>query len=454
MIDSSTQQSDAPNCRLKFTKFKLTVAATVTGFAIVAALLHFSPDVFTKAPDVPNIDLSNVHSSTRTGIEGARELVLLKRDSALAWGHLGMTLWAHEYSPEAEICFEQAMALDKDDFLWPYFKGCILLATNRAAALAAFDEAVKRAPRHPQLNLRLGRALLESGQFDRAATHLKSTLQLSSENAEAHYLMANLLLQKQDSELAIVHAQKAVELAPDHSDCIGLLARLLRSNGQFSNSRFLSDKLRTLSQTKHGWPDPLTAQIDEFRRDPYWSTRQASQLAIAGNVSQGIRMLRDLVHQAPDEPSSRAQLIRLLLQQGALDEAQKYLDDESAGSSFELDVLRATLLLLRGNWSAAEHEYVRLLATKPDSPTLLSDRAVCLRELGRLDEAIVSAEAAVQLAPDEDRFRIELCRTLIKSALKSEALQNLQTILLRNPDHDEAKALHKKISGSLDSQRN
>lgn len=446
MTDSATQQSDPPNRRLKFSKFKLTVAATVTGFAIVATLLHFSTDALTKAPDVPSIDLSNVHSSTRTGIEGARELVLLKMDSALAWGHLGMTLWAHEYSLEAEICFEQAMVLDKNEFLWPYFKGCILFATNRAAALAAFDEAVKRAPRHPQLNLRLGRALFESGQFDRAAMHLKSALQFSSENAEARYLMANLLLQKQDTEQAIAYAQKAVELAPDHSDCVGLLARLLRSNGQFSDSKKLSDKLRTLSQTKHGWPDPLTAQIDEFRRDPYWSTRQASQLAVAGNVSQGIRMLRDLVHQAPDEPSCRAQLIRLLLQQGALDEAQEYLDDKSAGSSFELDVLSATLLLLRGNWSAAEREYARLLATKPDSPTLLSDRAVCLRELGRLDEATVSAAAAVHLAPDEDRFRIELCRTLIQSARKSEALQNLQTILLRNHEHEEANILLKKVS--------
>ena len=117
--------------------------------------------------------------------------------------------------------------------------------------------------------------------------------------------------------------------------------------------------------------------------------------------------------------------VRTLLQRGMVREAKACLNESTDTSSFELRQLRATTHLLIEEWSEAEKIYRDLVMMKPDSPSLLSEFAFCLRQLDRSDEALTPAQRAVHLAPDQASFRVELVEILIELNRLREARQEL-----------------------------
>src|SRR5262245_4443283 len=79
----------------------------------------------TPAPTAtpPEVKAEGIDPSVAAAIGAARQKVLDDLRSAAAWGELGKLLLAHTFETEADVCFEQAAALDPDDGRWPYYRG-------------------------------------------------------------------------------------------------------------------------------------------------------------------------------------------------------------------------------------------------------------------------------------------------------------------------------------------
>lgn len=395
----------------------------------------------TSRVSTPTIDLSGVHPQVADGISSAIQVVENRPGSGLAWGHLGLTLWAHEYSNEALFCFEQAERLSLDEVRWPYFRGVILFPVDRAAAVAALNEAAFRAPHNVPSLLKLSENLLETGEFDLASRHIQNALDIAPDNSQAHFLAAQLANQQNQLATALRHAQQSLELNPNHAAVIALVARLLKRNDQSAEAEKLLVRLRDRDALVEGWTDPLVNEVTTFRLDPYWNAYSASQMLKGGNSQTGLAMLEKLVQQFPDVSRIRAQLVRELLSRGAIAEARQHLRDAPDGSPFELHLLAATIHLLSEEWEASEKLYRELLRLKPDSPSLLSEFAFCLRQQGRNSEALEPARAAVRLAPDVVSHRVELTRILIADKKLEEARRELTVAAELEPDNADVREL-------------
>lgn len=407
--------------RLCFYSAGLT--ACIVGILIVSRQQPFSPDAA-----IPEVDLTQVHADVADGIRRAVQVIQERPESGLAWGHLGMTLWAHEYSRESLVCFEQAEKHSPDELRWPYFRGVILSTSDRSAALEAFSRAAKIDPVHPAPLIRKCELLLEAGELDAAREVLTRLLKQSPDNAQVYLLAAFHADRRGDSEEAIRYARRSLALAPGHVKVVSLLARLLNRAGQNDEATALNERLRSLAVTDDGWPDPLVSEVSSFRLDPYWNAYRANQMIQSGGEQNGLSLLRSLLNQFPDEPAIRIQLVRALLNRGRIDDAAEVLREAEDSSHFELRMLMATTSLLSEDWSRAEAIYRELLDRKSDSPSMLSEFAFCLRQQLRSSEGLAPAKRAVRLAPEQVSFRLELVRILIDLDRMAEASRELSVL--------------------------
>ena len=292
---------------LRISLYKGRRGFSVVGCA-VTILVSFWLYRVIQTPHVrpPEVDLSEVHQEVARGITEATKVVYDRPESGLAWGHLGMTLWAHEYANEALLCFEQAEILSASEVRWPYFRGLILTHRDRHQAAMAFAVAAMREPKNPLPLFKLCETLLEIDELEQAREQLERLLSHTPNNARTWLLAAYLADRQGQLTEAIDHARQALRLAPDHVRVISLLARLLARDGRRDDAALLNTRLKDQEGLVDIWPDPLSAELTSFRLDPYWNAFSAKRLIERGDSQLGIALLQQLVEQFPDEPAIRA----------------------------------------------------------------------------------------------------------------------------------------------------
>ena len=90
------------------------------------------------AADLPVFDWSQADPVVVAAVESARAAVRQSPRSGVAWGKLGMTLFANYLIPEAQVCFAQAQRFEPDE---PRWETRIEEATRTAiAALTSFGK--------------------------------------------------------------------------------------------------------------------------------------------------------------------------------------------------------------------------------------------------------------------------------------------------------------------------
>jgi tetratricopeptide (TPR) repeat protein len=235
----------------------------------------------------------------------------------------------------------------------------------------------------------LGGFLVEQGQSDEALPHFRRAVEIRPDFAKAQYNLGAALREEGQVDEAIVHLQSAVDIQPDYVDAHNSLARAL---GQ-----------------KHDWDGAM----EHLQRS----------------------LLID-----PDQAEAHNNLANVLWQKGRLREAAaEYekalaLHPDYAAAHFNLgEVLRATgetreaiahyrsALEFRPDFAPAMDSLAWVLATSPDAsvrdgaqavvlaaraeqisggrnPVVLATLAAAYAEVGRFPEAVETAERALRLA--------------------------------------------------------
>ena len=422
-------------------------AVVCLGAVVIGVGFVWLNDNFSRAIAIPNIDPDGVHPEVASGIESARSLVRDDPDSGEMWGNLGLTLWAHEYHPEARTCFREATRLDVQEFRWPYFLGHLLYTTDRKAARVALEEAVHRAPAQLLPRVRLAESLLDTGDAAAAQEQLQTALQISPEHPRVHLRLAQCLNHLNDQESALRHARQAQRQAPDHPGVLMLVGRLLLESGQQADAERTLTRLKRLTTREANWPDALVSQKQHFRLDPYWRALRAQQLINQGDALTGLGLLQQLVDRHPEADVLRTQLIRAFLSAGQIDEARSILSKspQSHEDGFVYQSLRAVIHLLSSEWDAAETIYRDLLRHKPDSVGMLIDLAFVLRQRERYDQAFDLVDQALVLAPDNVAARVERVRTLIALDRVNEWRQAFAALQQLAPDSQDLQKLASEL---------
>jgi tetratricopeptide (TPR) repeat protein/TolB-like protein len=132
------------------------------------------------------------------------EAVPVQLDTAL------VTATQQEYQQLARFHYDRGMRLAEQQ-------------QDREAA-SEFRKSIYLAPYAPETHLALGRVLVRAGRLRDAVESLTISL-WSAESIDARVLLADALLSLGDPAAALPHAERAVQLAPDHATARDVLER-------------------------------------------------------------------------------------------------------------------------------------------------------------------------------------------------------------------------------------
>ena len=362
-------------------------------------------------PDNPTI-LNNLGSelvsrkSFSEAIRRLRQSLQIKPDNAAAHSNLGYALASQGQLDTAIDHLKQALRIKPDSIPTLNNMGWVLGLQNKPdEAIGHLERALQINPRYYQAHFNLGQVLVSQGQMDQAIDQYRQGLHIKADDADAHYNLGVALQSQSEPDQAISHLRQALQIRPDHGMAHADLAITLASLGRFDEA------ISHFQQAVQLRPDDT---------ESLYNLGQVNQLS--DQLDEAISHYREVIRIKPNHADAQFKLGSALATRGAADEALAPLGEA---------------LRLRPDYTAALNLMAWILATHPDaavrnaeaaiqhaqrasrltddrSPPILDTLAAAYAEAGRFDDAVRTAQSAVELAaatgdePLTEQFRRHL----------------------------------------------
>jgi tetratricopeptide (TPR) repeat protein len=402
-------------------------------------------------------------AEVREALQRAREGVLSLPGSDVAWGEYGLTLLAHDFAPEAGVCFAEAARLGPDNALWELARGYMAERLAPETALPHLRRAVEiglpTAEAQTALRLHLAEWLLERRDLDGAEAIFRDELGRDPRNMRATFGLGRVALGRDDDREATSLFEAARGWPPARKAVAAHLATLARARGDEAAAARLEAEVAALPDDLP-WPGPLddelvrrqvgsrklldeaaalqyAGQLEEaaavYRR--LAATRPTVQawvgaglnLARLGRYDEALALLRRAVDLGPQSPQARAALAQTLFARAEAEwarapgsgRAREWFAEvvEPARRVVELRpshahayLLWGLALRLSGNPASAVAPLRKGALLQPGSFEMHLALGEALLDLGREQEACEHLEKARRLAPDDKRLAEALAR--------------------------------------------
>ena len=267
--------------------------------------------------------------------------------------------------------WNEALALSPEDAKAHNNLGVLLETLGRTAeAMAHYQKAMDSEPDYPNGYTNMGVALARGGKLNEAIPYLEKAAQLSPWDVKAHSNLGAALAEIGRTDEAITECQKALQISPGDSEAHANLAIAL------AKAKRLDEAIANFEQ------------------------------ALAGN---------------PDSAEIHANLAGALLEKGRYDEAVPHFEKAVAANpgSLELRFYLGRLLATRGRFEEAIPHLEKAAAA--GDPAIGGMLAAVYAQVGRLNDALVTARKALQVARERDSQ--DLVRALSASVASYEAAQ-------------------------------
>lgn len=274
-----------------------------------------------------------------------------------------------------------------------------------------------------KVHFNLANTLRQLGRLDDAVIHYEMASRIRPGQAHVHNNLARTLAELGKLDEAIAHHTEAIRLKPDYARayCYRGIAFAMQSK--------LNEAVADFNQAIRIKPNYVVAHknlgvalfnqgkfdqaIEQFRRALSIGPRDAETycnlgivLQSDGKLEEGISHFRQSLEIMPDNPEAHCNLGKALAMKGQPDEALKHFREA---------------FRLKPNWPAPLNHMAQILATHPDpkirdssEAIVLAERAAQLTEYqnasvldtlaaayaaaGRFEQAVTTAEAALELA--------------------------------------------------------
>jgi len=253
----------------------------------------------------------------------------------------------------------------------------------------------------------LGGFLVEQGQTDKAIVHFRRAVELQPGFAKAQYNLGAALREKGQLDEAIVHLRRAVELEPHYLEAHNILARALGQKGDWDGA--MEHLERSLAI------DPDQAEARNNLANVLWQKGRLRQAAAEYEKALALH---------PDYAAAHFNLGEVLREEGETREAIAHY---------------RRALEIRPDLAAALDSLAWVLATSPDAsvrdgvqavalaaraeqisagrnPGFVATLAASYAEVGRFPEAVATAERALRLATAQGKAAL-VARLQIQVAL-------------------------------------
>jgi tetratricopeptide (TPR) repeat protein len=434
----------------------------LAGVLVVAVLVAVAAVIFQTTRDTGRIELPALPDLSRQPPAVARhireKIEVLDRAgiSGETVGSLCLAYHADMFYAEAERCYAAAMALEPDEWRWPYYRA--LIRTDLGGGDAAVEDlrrTIELAPAFSPAWLRLGDAEFKAGRYDAAAAAWRRAMELPEPGrparspervvevpvaAYARVGLARVALIRGDAEGARRLLEPVQQNAPGFSQTLRVLADAYRALGRDREADLATYRANRLPSYAP-YADPLVDELALESRNATLLLRLASEVNLAVNGAWSEQLTRRALEFGPDNPEAIAKLGRVLRTVGKSAEALPYFQryHELVPGDFEgLAQIGATLSDL-GRYEEAEPLLRRALEGLDDAVTHYN-LALLLATTGRLDEAVAAYRKALERDPQNSNARVNLAAALARRGDVADAIVELERVVVADPEHALARA--------------
>ena len=256
-------------------------------------------------------------------------------------------------------------------------------------AAECFRGALAMDDRLTEAHVGLGRALQAAGRVDEALTAYQKAVALSPSHADAHAELGTLLLGQNQVPEAIRHLREAVRLKPDLGSALNRLGIALAQQGQIAEAK------ENFRKATH---------IPAAAAEAYYDLGVTA--GNEGNMAEAVSDYERSFELDPAAPLTVGALVSVHLMQHRLADAIRVLRAATAASPNDprlantLAWFLATMPdeKLRDGPKALELARRAVELTNGQDPTTLRTLAAAYAETGDFDQAIQTAQRAIELA--------------------------------------------------------
>ena len=392
-----------------------------------------------SAPTIPEPHLRGVEPEVEQELRSRRAAVASVPDDGERWGRFGMALDAHGFELEAETAYQQAAALDPDQFRWPYFQAALVEARSLEGAVDLYRSALQVDADYGPAHVRLAQALERLGRHEEALRSYRRAQELDSDNPFPPLGLGSIALRRGEVAAAVAHLERAHELDAGIHATVSALANAYHRAGDTERGRRLATEARRLPRITYQ-PDDLRAEIKEAAVDRRSHVRRAVTYRDVGQLERALHEARSARARSPQDVQSQLLVadIEYRLRDFAAAEASAREALRLAPHRDDLRELLARVLYERGNFgeAVALAEVVLRTDTEQANMHMLLGRVAGQR--GRSEEAIRHLERAVASRPEAEEWRLTLASVLIAAGRAEEGRAQLLRLVASNPGMAEA----------------
>lgn len=395
-----------------------------------------------KKSVVPPIPTEGLDAEVVAAIDKARAEVDAHPHSAVAWGHLGMVLFAQDlYEPAIPILAE-AERLDPHNVRWPYFEGLALILVRPEEGIAALERAAAVAPQNLAVRLRLAEEYLKLDRTDEADRLFRQLLTDAPGNPRALLGRGEILSRRGHWREAVGLLEKAADDPSARRSARVALAEAYARLGQTAAAE-AERKRAAETPADLAWPDPFLAEAKKLQTGLQPRLDQALQLSNDGHPDEAFDLMAQVLRDHPDSAEAHLTAGKLLIRAKQFPEAEKALRQAITldPNLVEGHFLLAGAEMMRKDYPAAEYSYLRAIELKPTYGLAHYDLGLCLLQQGNRDRAREAFRQAVRYRPDYAPAQLELGELLLDDGQVKEALPHLEAAVRLDGRSERARRL-------------
>lgn len=385
-------------------------------------------------PVVRPADLSALDPAVRALVE--QQVAAVERDprSAEAHGTLGLVYEANLLWEEARTSFGHAVALDPGHPGWRLHQAIAMRqAGDVEGALALLQTLAREQPGDAAVQQRLGEALTEAGDLAGAEAAWRRVTERAPQATQGYAGLGDVLLQQQKAAEAVPVLEKAVALEPGYRMAHFLLGQAYQQVGRTAEAE--RERALGVNALVSYLPDALTPRVAQYAVNLTARLGQAEALLQAGNAPRALQLLETAALTHRNNVDLLNNLGIAYMRQGQLDRAGEVLDQaREAEGRFSTYINLSSLALREQRFEDALAWADTAVQKAPNVDQAHFNRAMALARLDRIDEALVSLEAAIRVNTANPQNHVFAGDLSFNRRRMDEAFRHYQAAVQLAPD--------------------
>lgn len=420
------------------------------------ATSHRQPGDSSSLQAVPSPDLNamdpEVQRQIREAQSGVARKDLNEKELAGAYGRLGEIYQAYGLNDAAIACYDNAHALQPEEFKWPYYLGYLLQTKgDLQQALSNYRAALQLRAGDEITIHRMASANLSLNQLDEAERLYQQELSRDAKSVAALDGLGRVALERRQFEKAIDYLSQALTIDPQAAYLHYPLGMAYRGEGNLEKAQ---EELGQHGPAAPELTDRYLGEVQEIRvgKADLWT--KASQQMAANNLSEAIASYRKLVESNGQDATARTYLGTALARAGKTQEAVQQFTEalRISPNNAETHYCLGVVLAILDNDEQAIVHFRATIERDPQFPEVHFQLANVLMRTRRYDEAASEYKRAVESDSRNTFAAVMQAMALVRLERYKEARSVLEQAHAAAPSNfDVNNALARLLAAAPDS---